>query len=127
MYSNGQRDPARPFLPPPPPLTMSSQGQLPHITGIPPPPPRYPLAPATINGVLLPPPPGPPPNSALGPFAAVARKLGPSLRWARWLHAHPAHRRTRRVQPEASPSNFESRIVAYPPAASTDIGSPREV
>ncbi|KAI0514638.1 hypothetical protein F5B22DRAFT_636966 [Xylaria bambusicola] len=69
MYSNGQRDPARPFLPPPPPLTMSSQGQLPHMTGIPPPPPRYPLAPATINGVLLPPPPGPPPNSALGPSA----------------------------------------------------------
>ncbi|KAI1293221.1 hypothetical protein F5Y03DRAFT_411359 [Xylaria venustula] len=66
MYSNSQRDPARPFLPPPPPLNAPSQGQLPHMTGIPPPPPRYPLAPATINGVLLPPPPGPPPNSALG-------------------------------------------------------------
>ncbi|KAI1419223.1 hypothetical protein F5Y12DRAFT_284793 [Xylaria sp. FL1777] len=69
MYSNSQRDPARPFLPPPPPLTTSNQGQLNHMTGIPPPPPRYPLAPATINGVLLPPPPGPPPNSALGPQA----------------------------------------------------------
>ncbi|TGJ79640.1 hypothetical protein E0Z10_g9138 [Xylaria hypoxylon] len=69
MYSNTQRDPARPFLPPPPPLTTPSQGQLNHMTGIPPPPPRYPLAPATINGVLLPPPPGPPPNSALGPQA----------------------------------------------------------
>ncbi|RWA08272.1 hypothetical protein EKO27_g6843 [Xylaria grammica] len=66
MYSNSQRDPARPFLPPPPPpLTGPNQGQL-HMGGIPPPPPRYPLAPATINGVLLPPPPGPPPNSALG-------------------------------------------------------------
>ncbi|KAI0813678.1 hypothetical protein GGR55DRAFT_542008 [Xylaria sp. FL0064] len=69
MYSNSQRDAARPFLPPPPPMNNSGQGQLPHMTGIPPPPPRYPLAPATINGVLLPPPPGPPPNSALGPNA----------------------------------------------------------
>ncbi|KAI1748743.1 hypothetical protein F4782DRAFT_550490 [Xylaria castorea] len=67
MYSNTQRDPARPYpLPPPPPLTTPNQGQLNHMTSIPPPPPRYPLAPATINGVLLPPPPGPPPNSALG-------------------------------------------------------------
>ncbi|KAH8160310.1 hypothetical protein CIB48_g7942 [Xylaria polymorpha] len=67
MYSNTQRDAARPFqLPPPPPLTTPNQGQLNHMTSIPPPPPRYPLAPATINGVLLPPPPGPPPNSALG-------------------------------------------------------------
>ncbi|KAI0205893.1 hypothetical protein F4808DRAFT_408222 [Astrocystis sublimbata] len=68
MYSNTQRDPSRPFpIPPPPPLTTPpNQGQLNHLTSIPPPPPRYPLAPATINGVLLPPPPGPPPNSALG-------------------------------------------------------------
>ncbi|KAI0471392.1 hypothetical protein F4859DRAFT_505207 [Xylaria cf. heliscus] len=72
MYSNTQRDPARPpfQLPPPPPLTTPNQGQLSHMTNIPPPPPRYPLAPATINGVPLPPPPGPPPpNSALGPQA----------------------------------------------------------
>ncbi|KAI0409234.1 hypothetical protein F4802DRAFT_593519 [Xylaria palmicola] len=70
MYSNTQRDPARPFqLPPPPPLTTPNQGQMGQMAHIPPPPPRYPLAPATINGVLLPPPPGPPPNSALGPQA----------------------------------------------------------
>ncbi|KAI3318065.1 hypothetical protein HD806DRAFT_512978 [Xylariaceae sp. AK1471] len=72
MYPNTQRDPARPFQlppppPPPPPLTTPNQGQLNHMTSIPPPPPRYPMAPTTINGVLLPPPPGPPPNSALGP------------------------------------------------------------
>ncbi|KAF2972330.1 hypothetical protein GQX73_g1273 [Xylaria multiplex] len=71
MYPNSQRDPARPFLPPPPPFANPSQAQLNHMTGIPPPPPRYPLGPATV-GVSLPPPPGPPPNGAL---------VGPSNPW----------------------------------------------
>lgn len=55
---DGQR---QPYIPPPPPISQSTQS---HIIPLPPPPPRIPSS--QSHGVVPPPPPGPPPNSSFG-------------------------------------------------------------
>ncbi|GAP90745.2 putative MAP kinase kinase kinase [Rosellinia necatrix] len=128
MYSNTQRDPARPFPlpPPPPPLAAPNQGQLNHMTGIPPPPPRYPLAPTLSGGLPLPPPPGPHPGSAIGSQAPWQGSWGRPYDSRPGFMPHPSINGPAAYNPRLhhQSSNTALSIPPPPPLAPDRSGKP---
>ena len=84
-YQQGQRhasatqmnESRTPYIPGPPPQTLSASQQQTHMIPLPPPPPRPPAM-NMPHGMVLPPPPGPPPNASQGLFSGYSQSS-----WAR--------------------------------------------